>query len=73
MYSEKTAPGEAAQRDVNLPQHIESLIFEHGTAADIVAAQRADSCFLSGDDDAGGMWAMIFRQIAVQISRRSVS
>jgi hypothetical protein len=73
MHSEKTAPGGAAQRDFNLSQRIEALIFEHGTDADIVAAQRADSFFLSGDDDAGGMWSMIFRQIVAQISRRSVS
>ena len=54
--------------DLDIYRSANELIKQHGDAADIEAAMRADACLAAGDIEGEAMWFRIVKAIAELLS-----
>ncbi len=54
--------------DLDIYRSANELIKQHGDAADIQAAMRADHCLAAGDMDGEAVWLRIVKAIAELLS-----
>ncbi len=54
--------------DLDIYRSANELIEQHGDAADIEAAMRADECLAAGDMEGGAVWKLILKAIEELLS-----